>query len=147
MTRSVFCIVGYVERLQKIQISFFTTIPSHAALWSITGEYSPPNHPYTRLYSLFPYRPVLRTNYSILARITPEGLRAHRQTHVFRAPCCFCASLEPFGHDYMETCVYVATEGEYLGEYVAECALKHCGYIGMYYDLSQALIVPCLSFL
>lgn len=82
-------------------------------------------------YIHYLYRPVLRTVRAIFARITPEQLQAHRQTHLFKAPCCFCASLEPFGHDYIETCIYVATEGEYLGEYVAECALKHCGYIGM----------------
>jgi hypothetical protein len=33
--------------------------------------------------------------------------------------------------DYVETVVFVASQGECIGEYVAACATNECGYFGM----------------
>lgn len=67
---------------------------------------------------------------TIGGRLTPDQLLAYRQTHAFQAPCCLCASLDP-NHRYTETTIVVKKNGEFVGEYVAECALNACGYLGM----------------
>ena len=67
---------------------------------------------------------------TIGGRLTPDQLLGYRETHAFHAPCCLCASLDP-DHGYTETTIVVKNSGEFVGEYVAECVLNVCGYLGM----------------
>lgn len=80
-------------------------------------------------------------------RIAPSELEAHRRTHEFRSPCCLCAAdgTHPSGFDssYIESQIgLVRTHPDHLrqteygrynlnGEYVAVCAQRRCGYLGM----------------
>lgn len=73
-------------------------------------------------------RPVMRDLHTIGARLTPDQLLQHRQTHAFKAPCCLCSVNPDLG--YTETVIVVCKSGEFTGEYVAECALGVCGYMG-----------------
>jgi hypothetical protein len=71
-------------------------------------------------------RPIRRTG----ERLTPEDLISyHRVNKIFRLPCCLCAYFD-FSTDYTESAIYVATDGDLAGEYVAKCATNHCGYQG-----------------
>ena len=71
------------------------------------------------------------------ARIPPSALERFRRMHYYRAPNCFC-SLE-FDVPYVETKISLVVappsgaQGSLAflnGEYIAECALKRCGYFG-----------------
>jgi hypothetical protein len=62
-------------------------------------------------------------------RVTPMDLPDHQITHEFRAPCCLCAC-NFVGTRYIESAIYLANDGPYIGEYVAGCASDTCGYIG-----------------
>ena len=66
---------------------------------------------------------------TIGGRLTPDQLLGYRETHVFHAPCCLCESLDD--HGYTETTIVVKNSGEFVREYVAECMLNVCGYLGM----------------
>ncbi|KAH6905105.1 hypothetical protein BKA70DRAFT_1431191 [Coprinopsis sp. MPI-PUGE-AT-0042] len=65
-------------------------------------------------------------------RIPPSELESYRRTHHFLSPCCLCAA--ELDEDYIEArigLVHVpsAAHGSFMnGEYVAECALRRCGY-------------------
>lgn len=63
-------------------------------------------------------------------RITPDRLRDHRISHVFRGPCCLCAHTA--GTLYSECIIYMSVEGVRVGEYIAACATERCGYLGAY---------------
>ena len=66
------------------------------------------------------------------ARVPPDGLRQYRQTHEYLGPGCLCPLLERFSKTapYKEAAIYLAIDGPYKGEYVAECAKHQCGYLG-----------------
>lgn len=135
MILSVFYIAVFVERSGRIMISYCITIQSPAVSTFGNGKCFHCGFRYYALwlrcfYSLLLLRPVLRDFQRIRTRLPPDQLLLHRQTHLFRAPCCFCASLNEFGDEYIETKIYVASQGKYSGEYIAECALKYCGYLG-----------------
>ena len=59
-------------------------------------------------------------------------LHNYRKTHQFLGPCCLCSLLTPLREDshFTEAAIYVPVFGRYAGEYVAECARSHCGYLG-----------------
>lgn len=67
-------------------------------------------------------------------RVYPSELESHRRTHYFLAPCCLCAPA--LNEVYVESCialVHVPSGGPGAllnGEYIAECALRQCGYFG-----------------
>ncbi|KAF8327320.1 hypothetical protein F5887DRAFT_924839 [Amanita rubescens] len=65
------------------------------------------------------------------ARVPPDGLRQYRQTHEYLGPGCLCPLLERFSKTapYKEAAIYLAIDGPYKGEYVAECAKHQCGYL------------------
>ncbi|KAF8337779.1 hypothetical protein F5887DRAFT_917812 [Amanita rubescens] len=65
------------------------------------------------------------------ARVPPDGLRQYRQTHEYLGPGCLCPLLERFSKKapYKEAAIYLAIDGPYKGEYVAECAKHQCGYL------------------
>ncbi|KAF8340244.1 hypothetical protein F5887DRAFT_1077042 [Amanita rubescens] len=65
------------------------------------------------------------------ARVPPDGLRQYRQTHEYLGPGCLCPLLERFSKKapYKEAAMYLAIDGPYKGEYVAECAKHQCGYL------------------
>ncbi|KAH6890792.1 hypothetical protein BKA70DRAFT_1441694 [Coprinopsis sp. MPI-PUGE-AT-0042] len=65
-------------------------------------------------------------------RIPPSELESHRQTHHFLAPCCLCAI--ELNETYVESRIGLVlvpsgAHGSFMnGEYIAECALRKCGY-------------------
>ena len=61
--------------------------------------------------------------------ITPADLSNHCITHEFKTPCCLCACNFADAR-YIESTIYLATDGPYFGEYVAVCASGTCGYFG-----------------
>ena len=64
--------------------------------------------------------------------LPPDRLLMHRQTHAFKAPCCLCASVDP-DLGYTEMAIVVSDRGEFVSEYVAECVIKLCRYLGESY--------------
>lgn len=72
-------------------------------------------------------------------RVSPEGLTGFRSSRHFRAPCCLCPHTSESYH-YAECDIVIAEDGPYLGEYIATCASRSCGYIGMC-DVSDSLTV------
>ncbi|KAF8313930.1 hypothetical protein F5887DRAFT_929910 [Amanita rubescens] len=65
------------------------------------------------------------------ARVPPDRLCQYRQTHEYLGPGCLCPLLERFSKKslYKEAAIYLALDGPYKGEYVAECAKHQCGYL------------------
>jgi hypothetical protein len=68
-----------------------------------------------------PYRPTNRRG----DKIYPSQFATYRETHVFRYPCCLCAT----GDTYVEASVFQRRHGISQGDYVAECATSNCGYM------------------
>jgi hypothetical protein len=69
-----------------------------------------------------------------LGRVTPSDLRDHRISHCFSGPCCLCPYI--LGeHSYREAAICVPGSGRYKGEYVAECALRVCGYFSEFANI------------
>jgi hypothetical protein len=66
------------------------------------------------------------------ARVPPGELLRYRETHDYRGPGCLCPLLEPLrkNAEYKEASIYLAIDGQYKGEYIAECAEDRCGYLG-----------------
>ncbi|KAH6903249.1 hypothetical protein BKA70DRAFT_1433761 [Coprinopsis sp. MPI-PUGE-AT-0042] len=80
-------------------------------------------------------------------RIPPSELESHRRTHHFLAPCCLCAI--ELKETYVESrigLVHVPSgaHGSFMnGEYVAECALRQCGYfvpLEKFYSIKALLV-------
>lgn len=65
-------------------------------------------------------------------RVTPEELRQYRDTHQYLGPGCLCPLLEPISEErvFREAAIYLSALGRYKGEWVAECAMSRCGYLG-----------------
>jgi hypothetical protein len=63
-------------------------------------------------------------------RVPPDELYLHRETHQYIGPGCLCPLLEPLTA-HKEAAIYLAVNGLYPGEYVAECADDRCGYLGL----------------
>jgi hypothetical protein len=66
------------------------------------------------------------------ARVPPAELEEYRRCHKFVTPCCLCAFID--GVALTESRIGVvgeAGEGS-MGQYMAECARKRCGYSGEY---------------
>jgi hypothetical protein len=55
-------------------------------------------------------------------------------------PCCLCPLAKPDGPDFVESAVYVATIGQFAGEYVASCAKGDCSYFGKTFPLIRQWI-------
>lgn len=74
------------------------------------------------------YRPLL-----FLLLVLPQELNAHRLTHLFRNPGCFCSINSPNPHAVTESAIFVMPSGGLKGSVVAACArkTKKCGYFGM----------------
>ena len=72
-------------------------------------------------------------------RLPPDQLLTHRQTHAFTTPCCLCASIEGY-QGYTETAIVVSDKGQYVSEYLAECMIKLCGYMGEPYPSDAWLL-------
>ena len=62
----------------------------------------------------------------------PNELRPYHETHEYLGPGCLCPLLEQLRKkaEYKEASIYLAIDGQYKGEYVAECAEDRCGYLG-----------------
>lgn len=67
-------------------------------------------------------RPTTQQGY----KIHPSRWEAYREAHAFRYPCCLCAK----GGEYVEVVVFPHDQGVAQGEYVAECTIDTCGYMG-----------------
>ena len=63
-------------------------------------------------------------------RIKPENLETYRVSHQMLGPCCFCPLVDPNALDFVESAMYRATDGKFLGQFVATCARNICSYIG-----------------
>ena len=65
-------------------------------------------------------------------RVAPSRLPEHRQNFQFLGPGCLCALLQPATERFVftEAAIYIKMSGEYIGEYVTECAKGCCGYLG-----------------
>jgi hypothetical protein len=65
-------------------------------------------------------------------RVSPDEWRVYRENHQFLNPCCLCQLFEPQGKNsrHTEAAIYLPLSGQYKGEWVAECAKGHCGYLG-----------------
>ncbi|KAH6897575.1 hypothetical protein BKA70DRAFT_1438178 [Coprinopsis sp. MPI-PUGE-AT-0042] len=81
-------------------------------------------------------------------RIPPSELESHRRTHYFYAPCCLCAL--DWDEFYVESRIGIVqvpsgSHGSFMnGEYVAECALRRCGYfvpLERFYSLKLLRVV------
>jgi len=64
--------------------------------------------------------------------MSPAGLRKYCEICQYLGPGCLCPLLELFSEEpvFTEAAIYLTTFGRYEGEYVAECARGHCGYLG-----------------
>jgi len=62
--------------------------------------------------------------------VPPDELCLYRETHQYIGPGCLCLLLEPLTA-HKEAAIYLAVNGLYPGEYVAECADDRCGYLGL----------------
>lgn len=58
-------------------------------------------------------------------RIHPSSFEAYREAHIFRYPCCLCASRDT----YVEVSILQRSRGPCRGQYVAECMTNTCGYL------------------
>ena len=79
-------------------------------------------------------------------RVVPSDLDSHRLSHRFRAPCCLCPMDSEYDNTFVEAAIYAAPTGRYVGEYVAQCAERECGYLGgqckpLCYD--QLILIIC----
>jgi hypothetical protein len=65
-------------------------------------------------------------------RVSPDKWRDYRENHDFLNPSCLCALFQPQGEvlRYNEAAIYLPLNGQYRGEWVAECAKGCCGYLG-----------------
>ena len=63
-------------------------------------------------------------------QIRPENLTAHWVSHQMLGPCCLCPLVDPNAPDFVESAMYRATDGKFLGQFVATCAHNRCNYIG-----------------
>ncbi|KAF8327321.1 hypothetical protein F5887DRAFT_924840 [Amanita rubescens] len=61
-------------------------------------------------------------------RVPPDELCLYRETHQYIGPGCLCPLLEPLTA-HKEAAIYLAVNGLYPGEYIAECADDRCGYL------------------
>jgi hypothetical protein len=77
-------------------------------------------------------------------RVSPSELSDHRQSHRFFGPACICPAIAPAsrngGTGFIETAIFVATSGPYVGQYIAACARGRCGYLGEL--ISESLSLP-----
>jgi hypothetical protein len=64
------------------------------------------------------------------ARVPPADLEEYRRCHKFVAPCCLCAFIDNVAMTESRIGVVGEASGENVGQYMAECARKRCGYSG-----------------
>ena len=64
------------------------------------------------------------------ARVTPSSLLDHRISHRMLGPCCLCPMMDAMKPDFVEAAIYMASDGDNAGKYVATCAKDECGYFG-----------------
>jgi hypothetical protein len=73
-----------------------------------------------------------------LERVKPSKLLEYREQHHFRGPLCLCPLLRTLDEEptsrSIEAAILLKRSGTYVGEYVAECANGHCGYLGQFPD-------------
>ena len=65
---------------------------------------------------------------SLEARIPPSEMQTHRISHRMLGPCCLCPLMDATKPNFVEAAVYMATDGEEAGQFVARCANDECGY-------------------
>jgi hypothetical protein len=65
-------------------------------------------------------------------RVEPGRLLEYREQHDFRTPLCLCPLLQTLSEEptIMEAAILQKRSGTHVGEYVAECASRRCGYLG-----------------
>ena len=73
--------------------------------------------------------------------VTLSDLVAHRLSHEFWGPRCFCMLANYPQNTLKESVMVLLTQGHYAGEYVACCAAKRCGYFGELLVTSISLIL------
>jgi hypothetical protein len=54
----------------------------------------------------------------------------YRMSHRMLRPCCLCPEIDATKPDFVESAIYVASNGDWEGQYVATCAKDLCGYYG-----------------
>ena len=64
------------------------------------------------------------------ARVTPSAMQDHRISHRMLGPCCLCPMMDPMTPDFVEAAIYMASDGDNTGQYVATCVKDECGYFG-----------------
>jgi hypothetical protein len=64
------------------------------------------------------------------ARIKPSEMQEHRTSHRMLGPCCLCPMIDMSKPDFIESAIYIASNGEQAGQFVAACAKGKCGYFG-----------------
>lgn len=67
---------------------------------------------------------------SCAARIPPSDMQTHRISYRMLGPCCLCPLMDINKPDFVEAAIYMATDGEQAGQFVASCAKDECGYFG-----------------
>ncbi|KAH6916505.1 hypothetical protein BKA70DRAFT_1419406 [Coprinopsis sp. MPI-PUGE-AT-0042] len=64
----------------------------------------------------------------INARVAPADLEEYRRCHRFVAPCCLCTFIDNVALTECRIGVVGEASGGSVGQYMAECARKRCGY-------------------
>src|ERR1700676_1486706 len=68
---------------------------------------------------------------STQGRVHPSILQDHRMSNRMLGPCCLCPMTDASKPDFIKSAIYVASGGDWEGQYVATCAKDLCGYCGM----------------
>lgn len=63
-------------------------------------------------------------------RVHPSDLVDYRTTHQMLGPCCLCPLVSNNQPDFVEAAIYMPSEGDHAGKYIANCARDLCGYQG-----------------
>jgi len=116
------------------QLSFYTMTSRQVALGLGLGASSRVRTIFDLLLIIMSmWRPVTKEG----MRVAPSDLAQYCVSHQFRAPCCLCACIV-IGSRYTESAIYLASAGQYSGEFVAGCASGSCGYLSMTASPSDA---------
>jgi hypothetical protein len=65
---------------------------------------------------------------TVEGRIPPSEMQAYRTSHRMLGPCCLCPLMDAATPNFVEAAIYMATDGEEAGQFVARCAKDACGY-------------------
>ena len=71
-------------------------------------------------------------------------MQEYRISHRMLGPCCLCPMVDTRKPSFVEAAIYMASDGEHAGQFVATCAKNECGYFGA---LSYIVSVDCLHML